>query len=87
MRAYMVLCALSVGALGCEGKKPGEHCDGFFQDSCKRPLICIATGTEKICGAKCEAEQSGNACADPSLHPQRVLTHAGGDPAGCYCVP
>lgn len=82
----LTLAALALAALGCRGNKPGEHCDGFFQDACKRPMMCIATGTEKICGEKCDEEHPSKPCAD-SLRPQRVLTHLGGDPRGCYCVP
>lgn len=85
MRARLFFVALAGLAVGCEGTQPGDRCDGVFQSYCKRPLVCIATGTEKICGAKCE-EGRTNPCADPKLHPRRV-TDVGGLPAGCYCAP
>ncbi len=72
---------------GCVGDKPGDRCDGFFQDSCRRPMRCVATGTAKICGTPCE--ESGFAdktCADKTLTPLKVAS-AGGTPLGCTCIP
>lgn len=54
--------------LACQGEKPGDKCDGFFQNTCKAPLSCITitqSGSmfdKKVCAPSCD---KGFSCKDP----------------------
>lgn len=40
--AAFALLAMTLAA--CQGEKPGDPCDKFFQNTCKAPLSCVDMG-------------------------------------------
>lgn len=82
----VVLALLSLGALACQGEKPGDPCDKFFQNTCKAPLSCVDMREKKVCAGSCDM---GKTCKDPALEPSEVtyVGPGGHSSAGCYCLP
>src|SRR6185436_1596271 len=66
-------------------------CDGFFQNTCKSPMSCVASDSGKVCAGSCDWGDFGKKyCKDPKLEPVEVEYTRGGTSlgsAGCYCVP
>ena len=96
--ASLVLVVLvPLGVLGCEGQKPLDVCDGFFQQGCKAPLQCVDVGSNKKCVNYCDTTfkckepkgccAAGFTCQKVDTHVTKNGTDLGSIGTSQYCMP
>ena len=92
-----ILPLLGLGLVACEGKKPLDKCDGFFQQGCKAPLQCVNIGDDKKCVDYCDTtfkcKDPKGCCAAPfecrkvDTHVTKNGTDLGSIGTSQYCMP
>jgi hypothetical protein len=58
MKRAILVGLLAWSALGCEGQKHGDPCDGFFSNGCKGPMTCLTDDKGKYCSQSCSINKA-----------------------------
>lgn len=97
--SYSLPLLVLVLLVGCQGEKPGDPCDKFFQNTCKAPLTCITLSDpsvlldKKVCARSCDhgfkCDKPEGCCPDGFACKEIKLSGGAGSglSMGGYCLP